>query len=109
MADLKKSRSLSNEELSKSYGDLEVLIAEDDYDEIISQRKWMKTLYVQFRDAHVEYHETLLNEVDISASNAYFRDAQKLYATQQNAAKAALNEVRHEHKAKQEMQHEHSY
>ena len=109
MTDLKKSRSLSNEELSKSYGDLEVLIAEDDYDEIISQRKWMKTLYVQFRDAHVEYHETLLNEVDISASNAYFRDTQKLYATQQNAAKAALNEVRHEHKAKQEMQHGHSF
>ena len=74
------ARSSCKEELSKSYGDLDVLVAEDDFDEIITQREWMKTLYVKFRDSHVEYHETLQEESVINTSYAYFRDIQTLYA-----------------------------
>ena len=76
MSYLMNARSACKEELSKSYGDLDVLIAEDDFDEIITEREWTKTLYIKFRDSHVEYHETLQEESVINTSDDYFRDIQ---------------------------------
>ena len=106
MSDLMNARSACKEELSKSYGDLDVLVAEDDFDEIITQREWMKTLYVKFRDSHVEYHETLQEESVINTSDAYFRDIQTLYVKKQNAAKAALNDMGRQYQMRQDVHNE---
>ena len=108
MSDLMNARSACKEELSKSYGDLDVLIAEDDFDEIITQREWMKTLYIKFRDSHVEYHETLQEESVINTSDAYFRDIQTLYVKKQNAAKAALNDMGRQYQMRQDVHNEQS-
>ena len=108
MSDLMNARSACKEELSKSYGDLDVLVAEDDFDEIITQREWMKTLYVKFRDSHVEYHETLQEESVINTSDAYFRDIQTLYVKKQNAAKAALNDMGRQYQMRQDVHNEQS-
>ena len=108
MSDLMNARSACKEELSKSYGDLDVLVAEDDFDEIITQREWMKTLYVKFRDSHVEYHETLQEETVINTSDAYFRDIQTLYVKKQNAAKAALNDMGRQYQMRQDVHNEQS-
>ena len=108
MSDLMNARSACKEELSKSYGDLDVLVAEDDFDEIITQREWMKTLYVKFRDSHVEYHETLHEESVINTSDAYFRDIQTLYVKKQNAAKAALNDMGRQYQMRQDVHNEQS-
>ena len=108
MSDLMNARSACKEELSKSYGDLDVLVAEDDFDEIITQREWMKTLYVKFRDSHVEYHETLQEESVINTSDAFFRDIQTLYVKKQNAAKAALNDMGRQYQMRQDVHNEQS-
>ena len=108
MSDLMNARSACKEELSKSYGDLDVLVAEDDFDEIITQREWMKTLYVKFRDSHVEYHETLQEESVINTSDAYFRDIQTLYVKKQNTAKAALNDMGRQYQMRQDVHNEQS-
>ena len=94
MSELLKYRSVEKQELMKLYGNLDVLISEDDYDGVVSEREWMKAQYIKFRETHREYHETLQEESDIEVSDMYFDDAQKLYAKQQNLAKAALNEMR---------------
>ena len=94
MSELLKYRSVEKQELMKLYGNLDVLISEDDYDGVVSEREWMKAQYIKFRETHREYHETLQEESDIEVSDMYLDDAQKLYAKQQNLAKAALNEMR---------------
>ena len=65
MADLKKSRSARKGALTRAYGDIIVLIAEEDYDAVVSERLRLKTLYLRFREAHFSYHETLDDEDEI--------------------------------------------
>ena len=49
------------------------------------------------------HHNTLKEDVDIEASEAYFMDVQKHYAAQQMAAKAALNDMLPQKPLKQEL------
>ena len=104
MSDIRRLQSVKKDELEKSYGDLGVLIAEDDFDEIITHREWMKSLYVKYREAHTEFHETLHEEAAIKASDVSFRDAQNVYTSQQNAAKAALNCMKTQQQMKKDEQ-----
>ena len=104
MSDIRRLQSVKKDELEKSYGDLGVLIAEDDFDEIITHREWMKSLYVKYREAHREFHETLHEEAAIKASDVSFRDAQNVYSSQQNAAKAALNCMKTQQQMKKDEQ-----
>ena len=50
MSDLKRSLSVRKDALMKAYGDLSVLVAEDDLDGVVSERERMKTLYLSFRE-----------------------------------------------------------
>ena len=93
MPDLKKSRSARKGTLTRAYGDLSVLVAEDDYDGVVSQRQKMKALYQKFLESHTVYHETLEGEDDIKASDEYLCNVQTLYVGQQNVAKAALKDL----------------
>ena len=104
MSDLKKSRSVRKAQLEKSYGDLSVLIAEDDVDGIMAHRELMKSLYVNFRQSHTKYYENLQEDADIEESQIHqLHDVQKLYAEQLNAAKTALNELRTQHQGNQDV------
>ena len=94
MPDLKRSRSAQKGALTRAYGDLIVLIAEEDYDAVVSERLRLKTLYLRFKESHSNYHETLEDEDEIQRSDEYFFEVQKLYAAQQHAAKTALNDMR---------------
>ena len=103
MSDLKRSLSARKDALMKAYGDLSVLVAEDDLDGVVSERERMKTLYLSFRDTYNSHHNTLKEDVDIQASEAYFMDVQRLYAAEQMAAKAALNDMLPQKPLKQEL------
>ena len=48
MSDLKKSRAVRRGALAKAYGDLGVLLTEDEYDAAISERENLKMLYLEF-------------------------------------------------------------
>ena len=72
MPDLMKSRSERKDELTRAYGNLIVVMSEDDYDAVMSERQRLKELYLKFRDAHYEYHETLDDEAEIQLSDVYF-------------------------------------
>ena len=109
MSDLKKSRSVRKAQLEKSYGDLSVLIAEDDVDGIMAHRELMKSLYVNFRESHTKYYENLQDDADIEKSDAYLHDVQKLYAEQLNAAKTALNELRTQNQGTQDVHNQQSF
>ena len=78
MSDLNKSRAARKGALVKAYGDLSVLLAEDDYDAAVSKREHLKVLYHEFKEAHTNYHVTLQDETDIESSDAYFSDVQQL-------------------------------
>ena len=67
----------------------------------------MKTLYLRFRETYNIHHNTLKEDADIQASDAYFMDVQKQYAAQQMAAKAALNDMLPQKQVKQELNGEH--
>ena len=59
MGDLQKYRSARKGVLTRAYGNLDVMIEERDYDELISERTKLKTLYKNFTLAHNEFHATL--------------------------------------------------
>ena len=109
MSELNKCRSASSSALTKAYGDIGVLIAEDDHDAVVSEREHLKTMYRRFQRAHIEYHDTLLGESEIQASDAYFNDVQQLYASHQTTVKTALNRMQLQPNIKQEAHHEHSF
>ena len=81
----------------KAYGDLSVLVAEDDLDGVVSERERMKTLYLSFRETYNSHHNTLKEDTDIQASDAYFMDVQQM------TAKAALNDMLPQKPLKQEL------
>ena len=93
MADLKKSQSAKKASLLKAYGNLGVFIAEDDYDAVVSQRDLLKTMYLEFQESHMEYHQMLDDEADIQISDVFFSEVQQVYIGHQNAAKLALKEM----------------
>ena len=103
MSDLKRSLSVRKDALMKAYGDLSVLVAEDDLDGVVSERERMKTLYLSFRETYNSHHNTLKEDADIQASDAYFMDVQRQYAAQQMAAKAALKDMLPQKPLKQEL------
>ena len=109
MSDLKKSRSVRKAQLEKSYGDLSVLIAEDDVDGIKTYRELMKSLYVNFREVHTEYYENLRKDADIEESEVYLHDVQKLYTEQLNTAKTTLNVLRTQNEGKQDVHYQQSF
>ena len=109
MSELNKCRSAISITLTKAYGDIGVLIAEDDHDAVVSEREHLKTMYRRFQKAHAEYHDTLLDESEIQASDAYFNDVQQLYASHQTTVKTALNCMQLQPNIKQEEHHEHSF
>ena len=109
MSELNKCRSAISSTLTKAYGDIGVLIAEDDHDAVVSEREHLKTMYRRFQKAHAQYHDTLLDESEIQASDAYFNDVQQLYASHQTTVKTALNCMQLQPNIKQEEHHEHSF
>ena len=109
MPDLKKSRSARKGTLTKAYGDLSVLIAEDDYDGVVSQRQKMKALYLKFLESHTDYHDTLEDESDIKTSDEYLCNVQTLYAGQQNVAKAAMKDMQPLSQTRSEANNEQSF
>ena len=109
MSELNKCRSAISISFTKAYGDIGVLIAEDDHDAVVSEREHLKTMYRRFQKAHAEYHDTLLDESEIQASDVYFNDVQQLYASHQTTVKTALNCMQLQPNIKQEEHHEHLF
>ena len=83
MSGLKKLQFKTEDTLQNVYRELEVLIAEDDYDSVASGREHLKALYLNFREAHTNHHVTLQDESDIKASSSYLYDVQQQYIEQQ--------------------------
>ena len=83
------------------------MLAEDDLDVVVSERERMKTLYLRFRETYNIHHNTLKEDADIQASDAYFMDVQKQYVAQQMTAKAALNDMLPQKQLKQELNGKH--
>ena len=108
MSGLEKLQFKTEDTLQNVYRELEVLIAEDDYDAVASGREHLKALYLNFREAHTNHHVTLQDESDIKASSSYLYDVQQQYIEQQRAAKTALNEMRHQQQVIQESNYEQS-
>ena len=57
----------------------------------------------------MEYHKTLDEDAEIQASNDYLSDVQHVYASQQNAAKAALKDMQLQVKLRPELHSEQSF
>ena len=108
MSDAEKFRSTCRSALTKSYGELDVLIAEDNYEALLLERERVKTLYQNFREAHIKHHDTLREELDIQASDTYLYDVQKQYARQLMAAKDSLNEMQEQKQMSQRSNYEQS-
>ena len=82
MPGLKRSRSAQKGARTRAYGDIIVLVAEEDYDAVVSEHLGLKTLYLRFKESHSHFHETLEDEDEIQRSDEYFLEVRTLYAAQ---------------------------
>ena len=76
--------------VTRHLGTLERLIAEEDVDGVQS---WLESAihsFAEFEETHVSYHDTLVNEEEIQASDTWFSDMQTTYVTSVKAAKMWL-------------------
>ena len=69
---------------------LERLVAEEDIDGVRSRLDRVKHSFDEFEDTHNNYRDTLENEEEIEASDAWFQDMQTTYVAGVKAAKAWL-------------------
>ena len=76
--------------VTRHLGTLERLIAEEDVDGVQSRLESAIHSFAEFEETHVSYHDTLVNEDDIQASDTWFSDMQTTYVTSVKAAKMWL-------------------
>ena len=76
--------------VARHLGTLERLIAEEDVDGVQSRLESVIHSFADFKETHVSYHDTLVNEEDILASDSWFGDMQTTYVAGVKAAKTWL-------------------
>ena len=76
--------------VTRHLGTLERLIAEEDVDGVRSRLESVIHSFVDFKQTHVSYHDTLVNEEEIQASDTWFSDMQTTYVASVIAAKMWL-------------------
>ena len=76
--------------VTRHLGTLDRLIAEEDVDGVRSRLESVIHSFADFKETHVSYHDTLVNEEDIQASDTWFSDMQTTYVAPVIAAKTWL-------------------
>ena len=76
--------------VTRHLGTLERLVAEEDIDGVRSRLDRVKHSFDEFEDTHNNYRDSLENEEEIEASDAWFQDMQTTYVAGVKAAKAWL-------------------
>ena len=90
--DKQRSRSARKGLITKETTQLELIITERNYEDMLAEREIYKELYKKFRKAHDEYHDTLDEETDIESSECYLMDVQKKYTLNLRKLNAAIDE-----------------
>ena len=65
--------------VTRHLGTLERLVAEGDVDAVQSRLESVIRSFAEYEETHVSYHDTLVNEEEIEASDAWFSDMQTNY------------------------------
>ena len=91
--DKQRSRSARKGVLTKETTKLELIIEEQNFDNIIAEREKYKQLYRNFYRAHEEYHDTIIIESEIDASECYLEDVQKTYTVNLRKLNDAIDKL----------------
>ena len=92
--DKQRSRSARKGLITKETTQLDLIITECNYEDMVAEREIYKDLYKKFRKAHDEYHDTLSEESHIESSECYLEDVQKKYTLNLRKLNAAIDEER---------------
>ena len=76
--------------VTRHLGTLERLIAEEDVDGVRNRLESVIHSFADVKEIHVSYHDTLVNEEEIQASDTWFSDMQMTYVASVIAAKTWL-------------------
>ena len=76
--------------VTRHLGTLDRLIAEEDVDGVQNRLESVIHSFAEFEETHVSYHDALVNEEEIQASDTWFSDMQTTYVTSVKAAKLWL-------------------
>ena len=76
--------------VTRHLGTLERLISEEDVDGVQSRLESVIHSFAEFKETHVSYHDTLVNEDEIEASDTWFSDMPTIYVASVIAAKTWL-------------------
>ena len=76
--------------VTRHLGTLDRLIAEEDVDGVQNRLESAIHSFAEFEETHVFYHDALVNEEEIQASDTWFSDMQTTYVTSVKAAKLWL-------------------
>ena len=76
--------------VTRHLGTLDRLIAEEDVDGVQNRLESAIHSFAEFEETHVSYHDALVNEEEIQASDTWFSDMQTTYVTSVKAAKLWL-------------------
>ena len=72
--------------VTRHLGTLDRLIAEEDVDGVQNRLESAIHPFAEFEETHVSYHDALVNEEEIQASDTWFSDMQTTYVTSVKAA-----------------------
>ena len=72
--------------VTRILGTLDRLIAEEDVDGVQNRLESAIHSFAEFEETHVSYHDALVNEEEIQASDTWFSDMQTTYVTSVKAA-----------------------
>ena len=76
--------------VARHLGTLERPIAEEDVDGVQSRLESVIHSFAEFKETHLSYDDTLVNEEEIEASDMWFSDMQTTYVASVIAAKTWL-------------------
>ena len=79
MADLKVIRRQRKAALMRRFGGIERAMAEEDTDDLETKVVGLKMAFGEFERSHDAYHDTLMEELDLDQSDAWFTEVEQIY------------------------------
>ena len=77
----------------RRFGGIERAIAEEDTDDLETKLVELKIAFGEFEKSHDAYHDTLIEELDLDQSEAWFTEVEQTYIKIVNEAKAVLRNI----------------
>ena len=93
MADLKVIHRQRKAARTRRFGGIERAIAEEDTDDLETKLVELKIAFGEFEKSHDAYHDTLIEELDLDQSEAWFTEVEQTYIKIVNEAKAVLRNI----------------